>query len=58
MDLTSVTSSNIEAIGYEAGDEILQIVFLNGSVYDYYNVPEDVYQAFMTAPSKYMLCED
>ncbi|MHC4797460.1 MAG: KTSC domain-containing protein [Planctomycetota bacterium] len=52
MDLTPVTSSNIQAIGYEAEDEILQVVFLNGSTYEYYNVPEEVYQAFMTAPSK------
>ena len=52
MELTPVISSNIQAIGYEVEDEILQVVFLNGSVYEYFDVPEEVYDAFITAPSK------
>ena len=31
---------------------LLQVEFKNGSVYEYYEVPENVYVAFMNADSK------
>lgn len=46
-----VTSSNIEAIGYSSDYQILRVWFLNGSVYDYLNVPEVEYESLKTAPS-------
>lgn len=47
-----VKSSNIHSIGYDRGTNILQVEFLNGSVYQYWNVPEFVYQELMQASSK------
>lgn len=51
MNLTPVTSSNLKAIGYDPGNQILQIAFKNGGTYDYYNVPESVYNGLMAASS-------
>ena len=47
-----VKSSNIFAIGYDTNTKILQVEFKNGSVYEYYEVPENIYVAFMDADSK------
>jgi len=52
LPLTPVRSSNIAAIGHEAETQILQVAFLDGSVYQYFDVPEEVYEAFITALSK------
>jgi hypothetical protein len=48
----SVSSSNIVSVGYDAASETLEIEFMNGSVYQYYNVPQSVYDAFIAAPSR------
>ncbi|MEZ8411437.1 KTSC domain-containing protein [Vibrio splendidus] len=45
----SVSSSNIDSIGYE--DETLQIQFLNGSTYQYFDVPEHIYTGLIEADS-------
>lgn len=52
MKFINVESSNIEAIGYEYEDEILYIKYLNGSVYKFYKVPKQIYEEFLSAPSK------
>lgn len=49
---TRVKSSNVFAIGYDKANKILQVEFKNGSVYEYYEVPENVFLAFMSAESK------
>lgn len=46
-----VSSSNIAAIGYDQAMQILEVEFLNGSVYQYLNVPPPVHQALMAAGS-------
>jgi hypothetical protein len=51
MERTSVSSSNIEAIGYEQGSTTLEVEFKNGSVYQYFDVPESVYDELSTASS-------
>lgn len=51
MDREPVASSNIVSIGYDAGTETLEVEFKDG-LYQYYNVPQAVYEAFMQAPSK------
>lgn len=45
----NVESSNIKSIGYE--DETLEVEFLNGSIYQYYNVPQDLFDGIMNADS-------
>ena len=47
-----VASSNIAAVGFYAEDLILEVEFLDGSVYHYFDVPEAVYEYFIAAPSK------
>ena len=51
-DMTYVDSSNIEAIGYDEDSQELYVQFLSGSCYIYHNVPLDVFEALMNAPSK------
>ena len=49
MNLISVSSSNIESVGYE--NNTLYVRFLNGSLYAYFNVSETVYLSLMSASS-------
>lgn len=51
MERTLVSSSNINSIGYEPSSSTLQIEFNNGNIYDYYDVPEEQYDALMSAGS-------
>ncbi len=51
MNRDSVSSSNIASIGYDSESETLEIEFLNGSVYQYFDVPEHVYEGIMSADS-------
>ena len=52
MQKDPVASSNLASVGYSPDTETLEIEFLNGSVYQYYNVPENMYHQLMGAGSK------
>jgi hypothetical protein len=45
-------SSVVAAIEYDAHSSILRVIYVSGMVYDYKNVPEEVYKAMKTAFSK------
>jgi len=45
MERKNVLSSNIKSIGYY--NKILEVEFLNGSIYDYYEVPERLFVGIM-----------
>lgn len=51
MNRQHVDSSNIESIGYDPQNQTLEIEFQNGYVYQYFDVPEIVYQNLMAAVS-------
>ncbi len=51
MNRTPVSSSNLASVGYDAGLQVLEVEFLNGSVYQYLNVPSYVYSGLMSAGS-------
>lgn len=51
MERISVGSSNIASIGYNSDSEVLEVEFLNGSIYEYYGVPEQIHQDLMSASS-------
>lgn len=51
MEMIPVTSSNIEAIGYDVGSETLSVEFKNGSTYQYFDVPERVFEELRDAGS-------
>ncbi len=52
MQRYSVASSNLASVGYDDVTQTLEIEFLSGSIYQYYNVPEDMYKQIMGAGSK------
>jgi hypothetical protein len=51
MERVDVVSSNITGIGYDAGSEVLEVEFRTGTVYQYRDVPAEVNQLLMEAPS-------
>ncbi|MEZ4969420.1 MAG: KTSC domain-containing protein [Flavobacteriaceae bacterium] len=51
MERQSVQSSNLASVGYDAENEILEIEFNHGGVYQYFDVPENVYEELMNASS-------
>lgn len=52
MQRYSVASSNLASVGYDTATQTLEIEFLSGWVYQYYNVPENLYEQLMRAGSK------
>ncbi|CAM3962872.1 KTSC domain-containing protein [Flavobacterium cucumis] len=52
MDRQSVRSSNISSIGYDEKNEILEIEFLSGGIYQYLDVPNYVFEELMDAESQ------
>ncbi|RSV14919.1 KTSC domain-containing protein [Sphingomonas sp. ABOLF] len=52
MDRQTVSSSNLASIGYDPGSETLEVEFSKtGKVYEYYNVPQFMYDRLMEASS-------
>ena len=52
MQRDSVASSNVASLGYDPTTETLEVEFLSGSVYQYYNVPENIYDQMKRSASK------
>jgi len=52
MNREPVQSSNIAEIGYDEASETLEIQFLNGSVYQYFDVPVTIFEGIMNPGSK------
>ncbi|WP_428408449.1 KTSC domain-containing protein [Hyphococcus sp.] len=52
MERYSVASSNIASIGYDTPSQTLEVEFLNGTIYQYYGVPQNLYDQLMQAGSK------
>jgi hypothetical protein len=50
-ELIPVSSSNVESIGYNESTESLFVKFLNGSTYEYKNVPKMEYEQLLASPS-------
>lgn len=50
-EMQPVHSSNIAAVGFDAGEQIVYVEFLNGSTYAYKGVPEHEFENLITAPS-------
>jgi lysyl-tRNA synthetase class 2 len=52
MQRQKVESSFIEEIGHDPFTSVMEILFSNGEVYQYLDVPYTEYEAFMMAQSK------
>jgi len=50
MNRTYVSSTDLVSVGYENG--ILEIEFKGNNVYQYFNVPQSVYNGLLSAGSK------
>lgn len=51
MKRISVTSSNVSEVGYDQDEELLEVLFSNGSMYHYHAVPFEMYERMMDAES-------
>jgi hypothetical protein len=51
VERSPVNSSNVAAAGYDSATMTLEVEFLNGNIYQYFDVPEAVYQEFKQAAS-------
>ena len=47
-----VASSAISSVGYDERSSVLEVEFESGAVYDYFDVPPQVYQDLLKASSK------
>jgi hypothetical protein len=52
MNRIPVTSSTISSVYYDPRTQTLEVEFHSGAVYQYFDVPQSVYDAFMSAESK------
>jgi hypothetical protein len=52
MERHRVTSTNVRSVGYDVATETLEVEFHSSGIYQYLNVPETVYVAFIRASSK------
>lgn len=52
MQRYSVVSSNITSIGYDEPTQTLEVEFQDGAIYQYYNVPQNIYDNLMREGSK------
>ncbi|TEB04552.1 hypothetical protein Psch_03312 [Pelotomaculum schinkii] len=51
-----VESSNLASVGYESETLTLEIEFIKSGIYQYFGVPEEVYNELMNAGSKGSYC--
>lgn len=52
MERTTVTSTDIRSIGYDADSQMLEVEFNTGAVYQYSGVPSAENDGIMSADSK------
>ena len=50
--IDNLGSSSVEAFEYDSEEKSLKVEFVNGTIYDYYEVPEDVFEALCESESK------
>jgi KTSC domain len=51
VNRVSVSSSNIDSVGYDEDSMTLEVAFHNGGVYQYFDVPEQEYLNLINAGS-------
>lgn len=47
--LISIQSDNVQAAGYDANSMIMTVQFNNGYTYEYYGIPPELWNSFITA---------
>jgi hypothetical protein len=51
MHRAPVTSSSLNSVGYDAERQVLEVEFVDGDVYQYFDVPREKYEAFLQSHS-------
>ncbi|WAH58490.1 KTSC domain-containing protein [Pseudomonas silvicola] len=51
MERSPVSSSNVESVGYEGDSETLEVEFKNGALYQYFDVPQSIFEGLISADS-------
>ena len=51
MERTPVDSSAVVSVGYDESRRTLELEYVDGDVYQYFDVPETLYRALLDAPS-------
>jgi hypothetical protein len=51
MERSPVSSSNIESVGYDEDSETLEVEFKNGTLYQYFDVPQGAFNGLVNAES-------
>ncbi|THG33534.1 KTSC domain-containing protein [Naasia lichenicola] len=57
VDMVRVESDSLRAVGYDHGTGTLRVAFRNGGLYDYYDVPADLFEALLAPHSWRRLSE-
>jgi len=52
MERIPVSSTSVASMGYDAELQVLEVEFVDGGVYQYQGVPQDLFEQLMNAPSK------
>lgn len=51
MNREAVDSSNLKSVGYDPDSRTLEVEFHHGGIYQYYGVPDQVYESLMSSGS-------
>ena len=51
MERQYVSSSHIVSIGYDPTSMVLEVEFNTGAIYQYYDIPQSIYDGLMAADS-------
>lgn len=51
MERQNVSSSNLQSIGYDEESQTLEVEFINGGIYQYFDVPKHLFEDFLNAAS-------
>ena len=49
--IENVESSSVEALEYDSESQTLKVEFVGGSIYDYLEVPEDIFESLTESDS-------
>jgi len=51
MNRQPVSSSNVAEIGYDENQRIMEVLFQSGTIYQYFDVPPQIYAELMQSSS-------
>lgn len=51
MERVPLTSSNLKEVGFDPTSRTLEVLFTDGGIYQYFDVPRSIYDGLLAAPS-------